>query len=186
MADVTFRLTRQNEDLDNSNVHIFTSHFYSTLRDEGSQSVQSWTEKKNINIFKKKLVFIPINESLHWSLCVLVNPGAVENINIECEKRSKEKYSCMIFMDSLRMHDSNDVKRNIYRWLNREWKRLKAGESAAGRSSIDKEKKGERVFDLSSFPCHSPEGEFLGSPSKLESADAFLDQHEFGLVSKLM
>ena len=36
--------------------------------------MQRWT--KRINIFEKDLVFIPINEDLHWSLAVIVNPGA--------------------------------------------------------------------------------------------------------------
>mmetsp|Transcript_2711 Transcript_2711/g.5860 ORF Transcript_2711/g.5860 Transcript_2711/m.5860 type:complete len:1453 (-) Transcript_2711:112-4470(-) len=142
-------LTRQNEDIENSDVHIFTSHFYSTLRDEGTNSVQSWTEKKNINIFKKKLVFIPINESSHWSLCVLVNPGKVEGSGTKPES----KYPCMLFMDSLRMHDSNDIKKNIYSWLNKEWNRLKSGDTSIEASSSDKRK----VFRPKSFPCHSPE-----------------------------
>ena len=144
------RLTRENDDIENSGVHIFTSHFYSTLRDEGTDSVQSWTEKKNINIFKKKLVFIPINESSHWSLCVLVNPGNVED---SCTNPKKE-YSCMLFMDSLRMHDSNDIKKNIYRWLNNEWNRLKSGNTSSQASSSDE----PNVFYRKSFPCISPEG----------------------------
>ena len=50
-----------------------------TLKDEGPEAVSSWTAKKNINIFKKKFVFIPVNADLHWSLCVVVNAGLIAN-----------------------------------------------------------------------------------------------------------
>ena len=62
-----------------SDVHFFTSHFMTTLKDKGTQAVSSWTANKNINVFEKRLVFIPVNENLHWSLCVVVNPGLIAN-----------------------------------------------------------------------------------------------------------
>ena len=50
-----------------------------TLKDKGIKAVSSWTANKNINVFKKRLIFIPVNENLHWSLCVVVNPGLIAN-----------------------------------------------------------------------------------------------------------
>ena len=35
--------------------------------------------EKNINVFEKKLVFIPVNADFHFSLCVVVNPGLIAN-----------------------------------------------------------------------------------------------------------
>ncbi len=63
----------------NSDVHIFTSHFMSTLASDGPKAVSSWTAKKKIDIFEKKLIFVPVNSDLHWSLCVVVNPGFIAN-----------------------------------------------------------------------------------------------------------
>ncbi|KAJ3367467.1 Sentrin-specific protease 6 [Allomyces arbusculus] len=40
---------------------------------EGYQHVKSWT--KNVDLFEKKMVFVPINENLHWYLAVILNPG---------------------------------------------------------------------------------------------------------------
>ena len=54
---------------DKSNTHFFSTHFYTALASKG-QSVQRWTEKKNLNVFEKKFIFIPVNRSLHWSLAV--------------------------------------------------------------------------------------------------------------------
>ena len=50
-----------------------------TLKEDGSEAVASWTAKKKINIFEKKFIFIPVNADLHWSLCVVVNPGLIAN-----------------------------------------------------------------------------------------------------------
>jgi Ulp1 family protease len=47
-----------------------------TLKDKGPEAITSWT---NINVFQKKLVFIPVNTDLHFLLCVVVNPGLIAN-----------------------------------------------------------------------------------------------------------
>ena len=61
--------------LDPSDYHVFTSHFFTTLTTSGFKSVKSWV--KDIPRFlKKKFVFVPICIDMHWSLCVIVNPGA--------------------------------------------------------------------------------------------------------------
>ena len=49
------------------------------LKDKGPDFVSSWTAKKGIDIFKKKLIFIPVHADVHWSLCVVVNPGHIAN-----------------------------------------------------------------------------------------------------------
>ena len=40
----------------------------------GYESVRRWT--KNVDIFAKDFIFVPINEHLHWSLMVIYRPGA--------------------------------------------------------------------------------------------------------------
>jgi len=110
----------------NSSVHFFTSHFMTTLKDDGPESVSSWTAKKNINVFEKKLIFIPVNADLHWSLCVVVNPGLIAN-SYDNDISSREEHSSILFLDSLRMHNKNTYARHIRDWLNCEWKRLGKG-----------------------------------------------------------
>jgi len=63
-----------------------------TLKDDGKKSVESWTANKGIDIFKKKLIFIPIHENSHWSLCVVVNPGHIAN-NYDDDVSSSEEHS---------------------------------------------------------------------------------------------
>ena len=74
-----------------SRCHFFNSFFYKRLLNstksvgarklrnveavaEGYKHVKRWT--KNVDIFAKDFIFVPINEHLHWSLMVIYRPGA--------------------------------------------------------------------------------------------------------------
>lgn len=110
------------EDKTRTSLHFFTSHFYTTLLNDGPESVTSWTAKKNINIFEKKFIFIPINKDLHWSLCVVVNPGCIKN-SWEDEEPNRS-LPCLIFMDSLSLHKRATVRKKVESWLNSEYSRI--------------------------------------------------------------
>jgi sentrin-specific protease 7 len=124
---------------DQSLVHFFTSHFYSKLVEDGPPGVEGWTRKKGIDIFKKKFIFVPINKSLHWSLCVVINAGAIIEHNkwagngFEEEKGFNEDtpFPCILFLDSLEAHQKAQVGSNIIEWLNAEWKRLQKSDDLA-------------------------------------------------------
>lgn len=100
-------------------MHFFTSHFFTKLKTQGVDAVSTWTAKKNIRIFDKTLIFIPINQSLHWSLCVVVNPA-----HIQQKKADDEKMPCILFMDSLKAHQKARIAKYIRKWLNHEWATL--------------------------------------------------------------
>ena len=78
--------------------------------------------KKEHNFFKKKLIFIPINEALHWSLCVIVNAGHISQANTE-DKNNEVPF--ILLLDSLKLHDKLKVKTNVLIWLNSEAKKMK-------------------------------------------------------------
>merc|ERR1719198_375264 len=40
---------------------------------EKHKVVERWT--KNVDLFSKDIILIPINESLHWTLLIIVNPN---------------------------------------------------------------------------------------------------------------
>uniref|UniRef100_A0A1I7RPL3 ULP_PROTEASE domain-containing protein n=1 Tax=Bursaphelenchus xylophilus TaxID=6326 RepID=A0A1I7RPL3_BURXY len=116
-------------------VFIFNSFFYSKLGkgvifssgsrfprprpkrlQENYNSLKSWT--KNVNIFEKDYVVVPINEDAHWYLAVIVNPRAGIVLKedtaptvIEVPKPSGAHADVPVFIfDSLM--DANDVKRH--------------------------------------------------------------------------
>lgn len=52
-------------------IYFFNSFFYDKLRTKGYEGVKRWT--KNVDIFQKKFLLIPIHLEVHWSLvCVNV------------------------------------------------------------------------------------------------------------------
>lgn len=107
-------------------VHVFTTQFFTKLEDEGVSAVSSWTAKKNLDIFEKKFILIPVNKDIHWSLFVVVNPGKIENGHDSTIENDDEvlEHSFCLFMDSLRAHKKNRMKNIIQNWLNAEAKRL--------------------------------------------------------------
>ena len=109
-------------------MHFFTSHFLSTIQDEGPQGVATWTvsKKKRIDVFEKKFIFVPVNGDLHWSLCVIVNPGLIGKAQAESdslESELDEEWPCILFLDSLKMHRKNQIAKIMRAWLNFEWNR---------------------------------------------------------------
>jgi Ulp1 family protease len=148
----------RNQDKSSSVIQVFSSHFFTTLRKEGTDAVESWTSRRNIDIFKKRLLFIPINKSLHWSLCVVVNPVKVflgDKIvgdksswnDFESTAMSSSTPGCILFFDSLKAHRKNEVAKHIRNWLNAEWKRLKMPVSSF-----------DPPFSRDTFPLVSPLG----------------------------
>jgi hypothetical protein len=133
-ATIVFRISRNEE---KAAIHYFSTHFYSALCENGTEGVQRWTAKKSINIFEKKFIFVPVNKALHWSLAVVVNPGAImrhkkwlvgsEYVAIDDDEDcSHQLYPCILFFDSLRAHNTNAVAVKLRHWLNAEWKRTMA------------------------------------------------------------
>ncbi|DBA05391.1 TPA: hypothetical protein N0F65_007553 [Lagenidium giganteum] len=62
-------------------VYFFSSHFFTKLYDSSSTAeerfgrVHRWTQKES-DFFDKRFVFVPINDSFHWSVAVICNPGS--------------------------------------------------------------------------------------------------------------
>lgn len=72
--------------LDGDGVHIFPSYCYTRIqnnlngnrnskanRERIWKDLKSWT--KTVDIFKKRLLVFPINDALHWTVCIVCNPG---------------------------------------------------------------------------------------------------------------
>jgi Ulp1 protease family, C-terminal catalytic domain len=156
-------ISRDIHNIHASDVHFFTSHFYSTLTKKGSEGVTTWTAKKNIDIFQKKLIFIPINKSLHWSLCVVVNPGEICRYK---PGQETNKMPCLICFDSLKMHCPRQTKRKIMDWLNSEWARIRGTT-------------GNGPFVDGSFKVFTPEGRNITVVSKSDMAIIILLTFDF-------
>ncbi|XP_028839908.1 sentrin-specific protease 3a isoform X2 [Denticeps clupeoides] len=76
-------------------VHFFNSFFYDKLRTKGYDGVKRWT--KNVDIFQKKVLLIPIHLEVHWSLvCVNVSQRSItyfdsqRTLNRRCPKHIRK------------------------------------------------------------------------------------------------
>ncbi|XP_046586106.1 uncharacterized protein LOC107224533 isoform X1 [Neodiprion lecontei] len=98
---------------DQNRTHVFSSYFYKRLTSPHAPAadtgvplspaakrharVQKWT--KNVNIFEKDFIVIPINEHAHWFLAIICFPGFVGKVPIissvskECENKKKTQKS---------------------------------------------------------------------------------------------
>ena len=81
--------------------HIFSSFFFTKYRDSDPEdryeSVRKWT--KDIDIFKKNFLLVPINESLHWSLAIICYPKLI--FNPPRKNKEKRNKPCILYLDSL-------------------------------------------------------------------------------------
>ncbi|KAG5439482.1 hypothetical protein PCANB_002056 [Pneumocystis canis] len=74
----------QNNPSKTNESHIFNTFFYKRLVDKdrfgkkgGYQNVKKWTSKTKIDLFTKKYVVVPVNESLHWYVAIICNLDAM-------------------------------------------------------------------------------------------------------------
>ena len=125
------------EDIENySRIHVFSSLFYTKLTEdsrenEGYELVKRWT--KNVDIFEKEFLVIPINFANHWSLVVIVRPSICmeeyDSLSRSSSNGTEEKAggeesdnkSCILFMDSLGMHSPSQIGKKLRSYLAREW-----------------------------------------------------------------
>ena len=53
-----------------------------------------WSIKNDI--LNKKLIFIPIQKGIHWTLCVIINPGKIKN---NANSNDDVEITYMLFFD---------------------------------------------------------------------------------------
>jgi hypothetical protein len=137
---------------------VWTSHFYTKLATKGIDEVANWS--KRTNIFNKTLIFIPINEGEHWSLCVVVNPGCIleHNATVESAMSFHDEQKCpfMVLFDSLKYHDADEIGKNIKGWLNWEWRKSKCSTGTVGEGGSATPPFSQPFSHL--FRLHQPKG----------------------------
>jgi Ulp1 family protease len=80
------------------------------LSTEGVKSIIDWTTNRDIDVFFKKMVLVPIHKDQHWSLAVVINAGLVDFCN---EENEPSKIPCILHMDGLSLHDRKGIAANI-------------------------------------------------------------------------
>ena len=92
---------------------------------------------------------------LHWSLCVVVNPGAISNEFMDEDDQSDDQdFPCILFLDSLKTHRKARVANKVRKWLNHEAKRL-------GKFTELFEEKNPIPFNKETMEVFDPKGEYI-------------------------
>ncbi|XP_021293496.1 ubiquitin-like-specific protease 1D isoform X2 [Herrania umbratica] len=101
--------------------HFFNTYFYQKLKEavsyKGSDKdalfikFRRWW--KGVNIFQRAYVLIPINEDFHWSLVIICIPD-----------KEDESGPIILHLDSLGLHCSRSVFKNIKSYMREEWNYL--------------------------------------------------------------
>eukprot|EP00178_Gracilaria_changii_P006706 TRINITY_DN2178_c0_g1_i1.p1 TRINITY_DN2178_c0_g1~~TRINITY_DN2178_c0_g1_i1.p1 ORF type:complete len:954 (-),score=139.68 TRINITY_DN2178_c0_g1_i1:3720-6581(-) len=102
---------------------FFSSFFFGRLRRTKPidyEGVKGWT--KDVDIFSKQFVFVPICDSYHWSLIIIAN---LHNLN-EFLGKSEEEYveherPRIVYLDSLDPSRGTSFGDSIRRYLVEEW-----------------------------------------------------------------
>lgn len=101
---------------------FFSSFFFGRLRRSGAidyQGVKKWT--KDVDLFAKRYVFVPICDSYHWSLIIVANLNMLEDV-LESESRGTGSNSPrIIYLDSLDPKRGTEFGKTIRRYLVEEW-----------------------------------------------------------------
>ncbi|KAH9248336.1 hypothetical protein BASA81_014010 [Batrachochytrium salamandrivorans] len=133
-----------------SRVHVMTTHFFSKLTSRQMNDVKSWT--KNVDVFSKDFIIVPVNEAEHWSLAIICFPGnllpvttvtkyteiALEldsNVNHDDEclnvlhnvinqvvANEEQRVPIILKLDSTRSHPTKIVADLLRKWITQESK----------------------------------------------------------------
>ncbi len=72
------RITRK-EPAEENNIIIYNTQFYTALVMQGVEHVLNWSDRRDTDIFSKKIIVIPVNKDKHWFLCAVFNVTLVNN-----------------------------------------------------------------------------------------------------------
>eukprot|EP01133_Synstelium_polycarpum_P005694 gene5694-6578_t len=127
------------EDQDRERFYFFNTFFYNSLTkkssDEAYKKIAKWT--RDVDIFSKDFLFIPINENFHWTLCIISFPGQ------DAESSTALNKPLIMYLDSLNAA-LGSVTSKIRTYLQMEWKHKKSDRS---NGVIP-----ERVFNAANLP----------------------------------
>ena len=102
--------------------------------------VERWT--RNVDIFAKRFLLVPVLDQQHWSLAIVCHPGELAKRALARERRELDVGAtededededcparpCVIHMDSLRMHSAKKIEKWLRCFLEMEWRKRHSDE----------------------------------------------------------
>ena len=121
------RITRKEDQAFSTTLFLPVS-FFDLIR-KGPVAASVFTYSRYIYIFERKFILLPINDGgLTSSLCVIVNPGFIENEFMDEEDQDDDQnFPVILFFDALGIRDDGrkeEIGKRVRKWLNYEANRL--------------------------------------------------------------
>ena len=136
-------------------VHVFPCDFFTMLsagnergkikadKDKARRvyaRVERWT--RNVDIFAKRFLLVPVLDQQHWSLAIVCHPGELAKRALARERRELDVGAtededegedcpvrpCVIHMDSNRQHSAKKIEKFLRCFLEIEWRKRHADE----------------------------------------------------------
>jgi Ulp1 family protease len=124
--------------------HFFSTFFWKRLSQEQNPEsrhagVAKWTRK--VDIFSKRFLFVPICDSLHWTLAILCRPAGIAELDDHEESdietvgerwgRDRKDLHITLYLDSLGGYKKEAIER-LGDYLRMEWRIKKGSPRALG------------------------------------------------------
>ncbi|VDM50295.1 unnamed protein product [Toxocara canis] len=149
-------------------IFIFSSFFYGKLTNSNGnipplnatarakwlaskyKSVRTWT--KNVDLFSKDYIVVPINEDIHWYLAIIAHPSAAI-VNMASVSQGRERVTHIIILDSLM--DDLDPKRKFTADILREYLKCEYNDKRKQKATPEESFLKERVKKVRRKLCYS-------------------------------
>ena len=105
-------------------ISVLSSHFFTKLLENGGQNfAEAYDQVLNWNLstdlFRMKLTLMPICVGMHWTLAVLLD---TDKLLLDGSSWNENEDTCKFYLlDSLNMHDVQDVGHRIKQYLLHRW-----------------------------------------------------------------
>ena len=162
--------SKDTSSISRDDIFIFSTFFYKKLVDSAKNKMYSNLDKwtKNVDIFSKKYIFVPVCVSLHWSL-VLIQTQQCFNENNKLEDIEVS----IMHVDSMHgVHHTANITKNLRPYLAHEWQRnLQNPDSICHKVGAESETFRERPKE---FTRHHVLGGRIESPKQNKGNDCGL------------
>ena len=99
---------------------LFDGQMYELLVNKGAANIWSSERSRQLNLFTKEFVLLPIFADSHFSMVAVVRPYLL----VPGAANPHADLPCLLCMDSLRYHDMNTICSNLRGFLKEEWRRV--------------------------------------------------------------
>ncbi|KIJ38799.1 hypothetical protein M422DRAFT_258432 [Sphaerobolus stellatus SS14] len=89
---------------------VFSTHFYSTLREKGFDEIKRWSRRWDV--FAQDLIVVPVHQAYHWSIVLICNPSAA----ISTMANANQPPPIIVSMDSLGSHQGS-ARQTVEDWF---------------------------------------------------------------------